>query len=72
MNDLQIINQIGLFSKKNTNFLNYLKKNNIDFENQKKTKSSTITINDCKVIFDYDDLQIKTKGNCENYTKFLS
>ncbi len=72
MNDLEAINQIGIFSKRNINFLNNLKKNNIDFENKRKTTKNIIRINNCTITFDYNDLEIKTKGNCEPYIKYLN
>lgn len=71
MNEIEAINQIGLFSKRNINFLNNLKKNNINFENKRKTTKNIIKINNCIITFDYNDLEIKTKGNCDDYLGFI-
>jgi len=71
MNEIEIVNQIGLFSKRNMKFLNYLRSNNIDFENKRKTTKNITKLNNCTITFDYNDLEIKTKGNCEPYKDFL-
>ena len=62
---IEAINAIGLFSKKNLAFVNSLKKKNIEFENIKKAKKNIVIVGGCKVIFDYDDLVVKTTGKCE-------
>ena len=69
MNNLQAINQIGIFSKKNMSFLKFLEKEGIKFEKTKLARKHTINIiGGCSVVFDYDELKIKTKGDC---TRFL-
>ena len=68
---IQIINEIGKFSQKNMKFLNKLKKANIEFENTRKRKKNTIQIGSCSVIYDYDALEVKTKGRCKDIKEFL-
>jgi len=52
-------------------FINKLKKANIEFENTRKVKKNTIKIGSCSVIFDYDALEVKTKGKCKDIKEFL-
>ena len=71
LSPLQVINEIGKFSQKNMKFINKLKKANIDFETIKKVKKNTIKIGSCSVIYDYDLLEVKTKGKCKDIEEFL-
>lgn len=66
---IEVINKIGLFSKKNLAFINSLKKKNIEFENIRKANKSTIIVSGCKIIFDYNELAVKTTGKCEQILK---
>jgi len=68
---IQAINEIGKFSQKNMKFLNRLRNANIEFENIRKKKKNITTIESCSVIYDYDALEVKTKGKCQEIKEFL-
>ena len=69
--DLQIINSIGLFSKRNMAALSKLKKSGIEVEYEKKSKKSTLEYGTCKAVFDYGSLKTKKDGDCSFIQEFL-
>lgn len=72
LSPIQVINEIGKFSQRNVKFLNELKKKNIEFDNIKKAKKNITNIGKCSVIYDYDDLQVKTKGKCQDIKELIT
>lgn len=78
LSELEIINLIGKFSNKNMKFINDLKKNGWFQGNEKRCKKNTIYVKrgiaSCTIIFDYDKLDIKTKGDsnfCDELMKLI-
>lgn len=71
LSDLEIINQIGMLSKRNLKFINNLKKNDIQFENYKKASKNVVKVNSCTIVYDYSNLEIKTKGDCDKFEEYI-
>ncbi len=67
LSELEVINIIGKFSKKNMQFIAELKRDGLFEGNEKRSKKNTIFAKNktasCEVIFNYDDLDITTKGD---------
>jgi len=76
VSELDAINIIGKFSKENMRFISSLKKNGMWRSNEKIKRKHVVEASwgdkACTVIFDYNDLDVKTKGNkelCSNLTE---
>lgn len=70
-NDLQVLQMVGRFSQKNQQFINGLKKAGVPFKNSKGTKKNIVEMGTCKVVFNYDNLQVQQKGDCGAYQKAI-
>lgn len=71
LSPIQVLNEIGKFSQKNVKFLNNLKNKNIEFENTRKTKKNITKIGPCSVTYNYDDMEIQTKGKCQDIEELI-
>ncbi len=69
LNDLEVINLVGKFSKKNMRFITDLKKQGLFIESDKRNMKNKVVAGDgesqCTVTFDYNNMDVKTKGNKE-------
>jgi hypothetical protein len=67
LNELEVINIIGKFSKQNMRFISDMKRGGLYVSNEKKKKKHHVVAKlgdySCKVTFDYDALDIKTEGD---------
>lgn len=69
LNDLEVINLVGQFSKKNMRFITDLKKEGLFIESDKRNMKNKVVAGDgksqCIVTFDYNNMDVKTKGDKE-------
>ena len=69
--DLEVMNMVGKFSKRNMAALSKLKKSGIEVDYKKKTKKSILEYGTCKAVFDYGSLKTKKNGDCSFIEEFL-